>query len=282
MKNSNFKNKKSFLFFITLISTIFLSGCSSTIMHPKGKICEEQKIIILSSIILMSVVVIPVIFMTIFFSIKYRENNKHSIYLPNWSFSKRIELFCWIFPIFIVLILSILAWKTTHQLDPYKKIDSLEKKIVIQAISTDWRWIFIYPEHKIATINEIHIPAHVPIEFNLTSHSVMNSFFIPSLGGQIYAMNGMRTKINLISDSVGITEGFSSSYSGSGFSDMKFKVVIDSRSDFDRWVNIVQKSKKQMKSFRDFQEVSLPSTKEPIIYFSEVSPKLYDQIVSRN
>ncbi|ARC54146.1 ubiquinol oxidase subunit II [Candidatus Riesia pediculicola] len=272
-----FKLKKILHWFSIILVSTLLSGCNSSLMNPQGTISEDQKVIILSSIGLMCIIVVPVIFMAIFFSIKYWEkNNKKSVYLPDWSFSKKIEFFCWFLPMIVVLILSILAWKTTHRLDPYKKINSSEKKIIIQAISADWKWFFIYPFQKIATINEICIPINVPIEFHLTSYSVMNSFFIPSLGGQIYAMNGMKTRINLISKNIGVTDGFSSSYSGSGFSDMKFKVIMCNKSDYIRWIEKVKNSKNQLKNFEEFKKIAAPSVNNPISYFSNVFPNLYD------
>ncbi|MGP1932285.1 MAG: ubiquinol oxidase subunit II, partial [Arsenophonus sp. ET-DL12-MAG3] len=195
-----------------------MTSCDMVLMNPKGSISVEQKKLILIALCLMLSIVIPVIFMTIIFSRKYRLNNKKkSTYWPDWAYSSKIELACWTVPIIIITILAVITWKTTHQLDPYKPLESDKKPITIQVISTDWKWIYIYPEKNIATVNEIAIPIGVPINFKVTAESVMNSFFIPALGSQIYAMAGMQTKLSLIANEPGIYKGFSSSYSGHGF-----------------------------------------------------------------
>ena len=151
----------------------------------------------------MLIVVIPVIFMTLYFAWKYRESNTSATYTPNWSYSHRIEAVVWAVPIAIILVLGTITWKTTHELDPYKPLESSVKPITIEVVSLDWKWLFIYPDQHIATVNEIQFPANTPVNFKITSDTVMNVFFIPQLGSQIYAMAGMQTQVNLIADAPG-------------------------------------------------------------------------------
>ncbi|MGP1939547.1 MAG: ubiquinol oxidase subunit II [Arsenophonus sp. ET-DL9-MAG3] len=275
------KYKKS-IQVISLLAIVFLiTSCDMVLMNPKGSISVEQKKLILIALCLMLSIVIPVIFMTIIFSRKYRLNNKKkSTYWPDWAYSSKIELACWTVPIIIITILAVITWKTTHQLDPYKPLESDKKPITIQVISTDWKWIYIYPEKNIATVNEIAIPIGVPINFKVTAESVMNSFFIPALGSQIYAMAGMQTKLSLIANEPGIYKGFSSSYSGHGFSGMKFNVIATPDiASFDKWIEKVKASTKRLDNMSAFKQLAKPSNNVPVIYFSNVKPNLYEELI---
>lgn len=266
-------NKKKIKTIIFCIIFLIINGCSTILMNPSGEISIQQKKLILITISLISIVIIPVIFMTIFFSYKYRKknNNKKKIKHPN-----KIEFFCWIIPIIIISILSIITWKTTHDLDPYKKLKEKKDLISIQVISANWKWIFIYPKENIATVNEIAIPINTPIEFKITSDSVMNSFFIPSLGSQIYAMPGMQTKLNLIANKIGIYKGFSSNYSGHGFSNMKFQVLVKkNKKEFKNWIEKVKKSKKKL------EYIKQEKNKKNIEYFSSVKKKLFEKNIEK-
>ncbi|HGJ5858168.1 MAG TPA: cytochrome o ubiquinol oxidase subunit II [Arsenophonus nasoniae] len=266
---------------ISLLAIVYLlTGCDMVLMDPKGAIGIEQRKLILTALGLMLIVVIPVIFMAIIFARKYRASNKQATYRPDWAHSNKIELVCWTVPIIIIIILAVITWKTTHQLDPYKPLESDKKPITIQVISTDWKWIFVYPEENIATVNEIAIPVGVPINFKVTAESVMNSFFIPALGGQIYAMAGMQTKLHLIANEPGTYKGFSSSYSGHGFSDMKFNVIATpDMASFDKWVQKVKASSKTLDSMATFNQLAKPSHNVPVTYFSSVKPNLYEELI---
>jgi cytochrome o ubiquinol oxidase subunit 2 len=186
-----------------IASTVMLSGCNMVLMNPKGAIGVEQRTLIITAIALMLIVVVPVIFMAFAFAWKYRASNKDAKYSPNWSHSNKIEAVVWTIPIIIIAILGTITWKTTHELDPFKPIVTDKKPMTIEVVSLDWKWLFIYPEQGIATVNELAFPKDVPVEFKITSNSVMNSFFIPQLGGQIYAMAGMQTKLHLIGNEAG-------------------------------------------------------------------------------
>ena len=229
------KYNKSLGWLSLFAGTVLLSGCDSALLDPKGQIGLEQRSLILTAFGLMLIVVIPAILMAVGFAWKYRASNKDAKYSPNWSHSNKVEAVVWTVPILIILFLAVLTWKTTHALEPSKPLVHDEKPITIEVVSMDWKWFFIYPEQGIATVNEIAFPANTPVQFKVTSNSVMNSFFIPRLGSQIYAMAGMQTRLHLIANEVGTYDGISASYSGPGFSGMKFKAIATKdRAEFDQ------------------------------------------------
>lgn len=272
--------KKKIKFILMLITIFILNSCNMVLMNPVGQIGIEEKNLIVTVLILMSLIVVPVIFMTILFTIKYGIKKKKSIYSPNFKNSGKIEFFCWMIPIFIIFIIAIITWKTTHKLDPYKPIKSKKQPINVQVIASNSKWIFIYPKENIATVNEIAIPVNTPINFQITSNCVMNSFFIPSLGSQIYAMPGMQTKLHLIANKTGIYKGFSSSYSGNNFSKMKFNVIIYSNNEkFYNWIRKIQKKNNTLSSIKKIDNINQITKKNQIYYFSSVNKKFYENIV---
>lgn len=279
------KYKKFSNFYGLFSSTILLNGCNNLVlMHPQGNIGLEERKLIIITLSLMLTIVIPVIIMTIFFSIKYRASRiKNTHYHPNWDTSKIIECIVWIIPIFIITILSIFTWESTHKLDPKKPIKSIiSEPIIINVIALDWKWLFIYPKNNIATINELTIPINTPIQFNITSNAVMNSFFIPQLGSQIYAMAGMKTQLFLIANKPGKYQGISSNFSGAGFSGMKFTVIAaKNHEEFNKWICTVQTSKNSIKSMNAYEEIAKPSTFHPVIYFSSVKPDLFCEVINK-
>ncbi|QCI26883.1 ubiquinol oxidase subunit II [Buchnera aphidicola (Thelaxes californica)] len=274
-----YKNIKILFFF----SFMFLfTGYRAVILNPSGEIGIKIKSLILISFFVMLIVVIPSIFLSIFFAIKYSSKNCNVKYSPHWSDSKKIETTVWLIPFLIIFFLGILSWKATHELDQRKLISSNVSPIVIDVISLDWRWLFIYEKEKIATINKIVIPVNTPIIFKITSNSVMNSFFIPSLGSQIYAMSGMESKLNLIANKVGIYQGISSNYSGSGFSDMKFSIIVTKNNNlFQDWVTVIKKFKRHLNTYQQFVKISCPNHSKKTIYFSCGNPQLFYFIINK-
>lgn len=259
-----------------------LSGCDSALLDPKGQIGLEQRSLILTAFGLMLIVVIPAILMAFGFAWKYRASNKDAKYSPNWSHSNKVEAVVWTVPILIILFLAILTWKTTHSLDPYRSLESDKKPLTIEVVSMDWKWFFIYPEQGIATVNEIAFPENVPVEFKVTSNSVMNSFFIPRLGSQIYAMAGMQTKVHLIANEPGTYDGISSSYSGPGFSGMKFKAIATAdQAGFENWVAKVKQSSETINDMAAFEKLAAPSENNRVQYFSSVKPDLFKDVVGK-
>lgn len=275
--------KKKYFFKILLLISILLSlsACQIPLFHPKGYIALEQRSLILISFIMMLIIVVPVICMTIIFSVKYNfVNNKK--YTPDWNHSKIIELFIWIIPICIISFLAILSLKATYKLEPSRSLCTYVKPININVIALDWKWLFIYPEYHIATINQVVFPVNTPIVFNITSSSVMNSFFIPSLGSQIYAMAGMKTKLHLIGNTSGNYKGFSSNYSGHGFSDMKFRALIKiNNAAFNQWISIVKGSHYSLNTMKMFHYIAIPYHKYDVEYFSNVHSGLFDEVIKK-
>jgi cytochrome o ubiquinol oxidase subunit 2 len=265
---------------LTLAVTSLLGGCHAALFDPAGRVAADEKSLIIVSTLLMLLVVIPVILMTLYFAWKYRASNTSADYMPNWSYSHRIEAVVWAVPIAIILVLGVITWKSTHELDPFRPIDSKVKPMTIEVVSLDWKWLFIYPEQHIATVNEIHIPAGTPVNFKITSDTVMNVFFIPRLGSQIYAMAGMQTQVNLIADKPGVYEGLSTNFSGAGFPDMQFKATAESAAEFDAWVGKVKASGNKL-GLDNYADLAKPSQKDPVKYFASVEPMLFPAVLDK-
>ena len=264
---------------VAALLSILLGGCSDfALLNPSGAVGEEQKTLILTALGLMLLVVVPVILVTLVFAWRYRASNKGATYAPDWAHSSKIEIVVWLIPAIVVIVLAALAWKSAHKLDPYLPLDSAVKPIVIEAVSLDWKWLFIYPDYGVATLNQLVFPAKVPLDFRITSVNVMNSFFIPQLGSQIYAMPGMRTQLHLIANQAGSYEGLSANYSGRGFSDMKFKAIAASEEEFNAWLGKVRQSPLKLDLDR-YRKLEIPSEKNPVEYFSSVKPGLFDCIL---
>ncbi|XOZ35206.1 ubiquinol oxidase subunit II [Halomonadaceae bacterium KBTZ08] len=279
------KNRHWRLFGAILLGLLplVLSGCSSALMDPKGQVGEEQRVLILTAFALMLIVVVPVIVMTLVFAWRYREGNKEASYRPDWAHSTAIEVVVWLIPCLIIVVLAILTYWTSHSLDPMKPIetDSEQDALEIQAVSLDWKWLFIYPDQQIATVNEVAFPEDRPIHFRVTSGSVMNAFFIPALGTQIYAMAGMDANLNLIANEKGTFEGRSTNYSGAGFSGMTFQSRALSESGFREWVRTVKDASGTLTYPTEYNALAKPSHDAPVQYYSDISEGLYGDILDR-
>ncbi|MFA4903234.1 MAG: ubiquinol oxidase subunit II [Desulfobaccales bacterium] len=277
--------RKKYSVFVGLLSlgaVTFLAGCSTIVLlDPKGPIGESERFVIIAAIVLMAIIVIPVFIMAFWFPRKYRASNTESTYMPKWGYSAKIDFFMWAVPIAIVTVLAILAWTYTHSLDPYKPIPSAEKPINIEAVSLDWKWLFIYPDEKIATVNQITFPVNVPLSFKITSDTVMTSFFIPQLGSQIYAMAGMQTRLHLLADKPGIYAGHNNQISGIGYADMHFKANAVSPEEFHAWVQKIRQSPEKLDLDR-YEKLAKPSLGyHPVTYFSVVEPDLFVYILRK-
>ncbi|MFJ3368799.1 ubiquinol oxidase subunit II [Pseudomonas sp. NPDC086251] len=265
---------------LPLLGTLLLSGCNMTLLNPTGQVGLEQRNLIITATLLMLLVVVPVIVMTFLFAWKYRASNTSATYTPKWNHSTKIEIAVWTVPILIIIALGYITYKSTHELDPYRPLESDVKPITIEVVALDWKWVFIYPEQGIATVNKIVFPTNTPVNFKVTSDSVMNSFFIPGLGGQIYAMAGMQTKLHLIANRDAEMEGISANYSGAGFTGMKFKAISTSQENFDAWVSEVKKAPKQLEQ-AEYAALSKPSQNNPVELYSSVTPNLFQIIVDK-
>ncbi len=258
-----------------------LSGCQGGILDPKGQIAADEKSLIITATLLMLLVVIPVIVMTFLFAWKYRAGNKDATYTPKWSHSNKIEAVVWIVPIIIVSCLAVVTWETTHKLDPYRPLESDKKPINVQVVALNWKWLFIYPDLNIATVNQLAFPKDVPVNFRITSDAAMNSFFIPQLGGQIYAMAGMETKLHLIANEAGTYKGFSANYSGAGFSGMKFNAIATTtQQEFDAWVARARSAAKPLDA-EAYIQLAKPSENNPAAFYSLQEPRLFSAVLHK-
>jgi len=258
----------------------FVGGCDYLLFDPKGPIAAEQMDLIILSFLVMMIVVVPVIIMTVVFAIKYRANNKEAKYEPEWEHSNLIELVVWSVPLIIIIVLGIITYNTSHSLDPRQPLKSEQAPLRIQVVSLDWKWLFIYPEQEIATVNELAIPVDVPVEFLITSDTVMNSFFVPQLGSMIYAMAGMENQLYLKADEEGTFRGMSANYSGFGFSGMKFDTHSYSQSDFNNWVAKV-KSAPNTLTKEAYLKLTDKTKDHPVEHYSSVNPLMFNRIIER-
>lgn len=265
-----------------------LSGCGMVVMHPAGDVAVQQRNLILASVGLMLLIILPVIALTLLFAWHYRAANREATYDPDWHHSTALEVVIWTAPLIIIIALGALTWISTHTLDPYRKISRIDAKtpvpagvkpLTVEVVALDWKWMFFLPDQGIATVNELAAPVDVPINFKLTSASVMNSFFIPALAGQIYAMPGMETKLHAVINKAGTYEGFSANYSGSGFTKMNFKFNGLSQTDFDAWVAKVKAEGKPIDR-QGFLDLEKPSEAVAPRYYSSVEPGLYSAILN--
>jgi cytochrome o ubiquinol oxidase subunit II len=263
-----------------LMAAPMLGGCQIALLDPKGPIGADEKSIIILATCLMMIVVLPVIGMTIAFAWRYRASNTDAAYSPDWAHSNRIELVVWAVPCLIIAVLAAVTWISTHELDPYRPIATNAEPLDVEVVSLDWKWLFIYPEEKIASINELALPVGRPVRFRLTSDSVMNSFFIPRLGSQIYTMAGMETKLSLLASAPGRYQGISANYSGDGFSDMTFGVLAVNEGDFAHWVEKARASQQKLTPAA-YRTLKQPSEKVPVAYYGDVAPTVYHDALNR-
>lgn len=260
---------------------LLLTGCDTPIvLNSKGSVGVREVQLIHDAVLLMLIVVVPVIIMTIVFAWKFRAGNKKAYYAPNFHHSNAIEAAVWFIPIMIILVLATITWRTTHDLDPYKPIESNNKPLTIEVVALDWKWLFIYPEQNIATVNFVEFPADRPISFKITADAPMNAFQIPQLGGQIYAMAGMQTKLHLIANEPGDYFGRAVNYSGRGFSGMQFVARATSDEDFGKWVKSIQQGKDKL-SADEYKRLAAPSEDDPVKTYSSVQTHLFDNIIMK-
>ena len=265
---------------LPLLALAPLCGCTIDLLQPAGDIGRQERTLILVALGLMLLVVVPVIVLTLWFGWHYRASNVHAVHAPTWAHSTRIEVVVWTLPCVIVAILGVLIWRTTQTLDPYRPLASNVRSVRVQVVALNWKWLFIYPDYGVASVNQLTIPTGTPVAFELTAESLMNSFFIPRLGSQVYAMAGMRTQLHLIADTPGTYPGQSAAFSGEGFSDMRFDTVAVSPAAFDAWVRDAKQAPQAMDA-RQYRLVSQPATRGIPAVYASVEPDLFDGVVDR-
>ncbi|HEY4516401.1 MAG TPA: ubiquinol oxidase subunit II [Candidatus Paceibacterota bacterium] len=263
-----------------LAVVLLLQGHTFAVLEPAGLIAAQERSLLITATLLTLIVVIPILALTFFFAWWYRAGNKGARYTPNEEHGAMAELVWWAIPFEIVLVLGALTWTSTHELDPYKKLAVLGHPLTVQVVALQWKWLFIYPEQHIATVNFLALPIDRPVEFHITSDAPMNSFWIPQLGGQIYAMAGMSTKLHLVASKAGTYAGGSANYSGDGFAQMKFKVIATSEDAFDAWVRGVQTSSGTL-TLHEYSSLADPSTADPPSFYGTVEDNLYTTILMK-
>jgi cytochrome o ubiquinol oxidase subunit 2 len=265
-----------------------LGGCDFVVLAPAGDIAAQQRDLVVISTVLMLLIVIPVMALTVFFAWRYRQSNTAATYEPEWDHSTQLELVIWSAPLLIIVCLGALTWMGTHLLDPYRTLGRIDTDrpiatqdapLNVQVVALDWKWLFIYPDYGIASLNELAAPTNRPISFRITASSVMNSFYIPALAGQIYAMPGMETKLHAVANKEGTFRGFSANYSGAGFSGMHFEFKSLSAAEFDKWI-AAARSGGGMLGRSDYLQLERPSSNEPVRRYGAVDRDLYKAILN--
>jgi len=273
---------------LLLLLVAGLAGCNMVVMQPSGDIAAQQRDLIVISTILMLIIIVPVIFLTFYFAWRYRRSNTAARYDPEWHHSTALEVVIWTAPLLIIIALGAITWVNTHKLDPYRPLDRIDparpvaagiEPLVVEVVALDWKWLFFYPDYGIATVNEMAAPVDRPIAFKITASSVMNSFYIPALAGMIYAMPGMQTRLHAVINKPGTFEGFSSNFSGEGFSHMRFAFRGLEQADFDSWIAQV-KQNGTMLNRDSYLKLEKPSIREPVRYFSGVEDGLYEAVLN--
>jgi cytochrome o ubiquinol oxidase subunit 2 len=264
------------------VGAAFLVGACdrAVILNPKGPIADAQRGLLIDAFSVMLIVVVPVIVLALLFAWRYRASNRDATYAPTWAYSAKIDAVVWMVPALIVIAVGVLVWRSTHKLDPYREIASDVPPLDIQVVAQDWKWLFIYPEQGIAVVNQLAIPAGRPISLRITSDTVMNSFYVPALAGQIYAMAGMQTRLQMLADAPGKFVGRNTQYSGGGFSDQFFEVVATSPADFDAWVAKAKQAPAKLDAAA-YAKLAEKSRLVPIAYYSGLEPRLFDSIIAK-
>jgi cytochrome o ubiquinol oxidase subunit 2 len=263
---------------VFLFATAALGGCSEGILDPKGPVAVAERQILFNSLGIMLAIVIPTILATLIIAFWFRSSNTRARYLPDFSYSGRLEILVWSIPAMTVLLVGGVAWLGAHDLDPRRPISSTVKPVSVQVVSLDWKWLFIYPAEGVASVNRLVVPVGTPISFQLTSSGVMNSFFVPQLGGQIYTMSGMTTHLQLQADHSGSYPGLSAQFSGDGFADMRFTVDAVPPGQFKQWVSATRNEGPVLDP-QTYSDLAKPSEAVPPLTYREVAPNLFNGVI---
>lgn len=250
------------------------------VFASEGHIADRQRELIYFALLLSLVVVVPVFVLLGIIIWRYRASNTKAKYSPHLDGNRALEFIWWAIPSVLIVILSVVTWRASHELDPYKPLTMNAKPVTVQVVALQWKWLFIYPEEGIATVNYLQVPEKTPINFQITSDAPMNSFWIPQLGGQVYAMSGMNTKLHLIADHVGTYDGSSANISGEGFASMRFKVDSRTATDYHTWTQQIRAASPNLTA-KSYDELAKPSKFAPVTYYGSVEPNLYDTIVMK-
>lgn len=265
---------------MTAAALLTLYASNAALLDPKGAIADEQRDLIVFTAVLSLTVVIPVYLMLFVFAWRYRAGNHRAKYAPDWDHNRLVETVWWAVPLLLISLLAVITWQSSHSLDPFKPISADAKPLRIQVVALQWKWLFIYPETGIGTINEIYLPVDRPVKFEITADAPMNSFWIPQLGGQVYAMAGMQTELNLLAGEPGSYRGSSANLSGDGFAGMTFAAHAVSSADFDRWTSRIKSGSPPL-DHPTYHALAKPGPKAGVKHFASTPPDLYASILMR-
>ncbi len=264
---------------LVLAAAVSVAGCQYDVLAPHGWVATQERNLLIISTLLMLIVILPVLFMGVYFPWKYRADRPDTTdYDPAFTHSNKIEVVIWGVPIAIIVALGSFTWVYTHRLDPYRPLDHAAEPLEIQAVSLDWKWLFIYPQYGVASVNEVAMPVDRPVAFSLTSSTVMNTLSIPALSGMIYSMAGMETKLHMIADREGTYAGRSAHYSGPGFSQMTFDTLALDDGGFDDWIDTLRRDGSAL-TRASYRDLETPSIADPVTYYGNVADGLFDRIV---
>jgi cytochrome o ubiquinol oxidase subunit II len=258
----------------------FLLNSDIAVLQPAGIVGQKEKNLMIIATLLCLIVVIPVFIMTFYIAWKYREGNKTAKYQPGWDHDWKVESVWWGIPLVIITVLAVVTWNSAHDLDPFKSLASANKPLTVQVVALPWKWLFIYPQQGISTVNYLEMPVNTPVNFQITADAPMNSFWIPQLGGQVYAMSGMSTQLHLMADKTGSYIGRSANISGRGFAGMQFTAKAATGSDFSNWVSSVKRSPDKL-TVNNYSKLALESENNPIAYYSGNADQLYDNVIMK-
>jgi len=257
-----------------------LAGCSGGVLDPQGPIGGANALILLDAVGIMSVIVVPTIVAVLAFAWWFRASNARAQFRPDFVYSGRIELLVWSIPLLVILFLGGVIWVGSHELDPFRPISTETKPVEVQVVALDWKWLFIYPEQGVASVNEVVVPAEKPVHFSITSASVMNQFFVPQLGSMIAAMNGMVTQLHLQADRPGDYHGLSAQYSGDGFAGMHFLLRAVPQDAFTQWVATARAGGPTLDRAAYAQLAQQSQDVKPYTYRA-IDPSLFQAVASR-
>ncbi len=255
-------------------------GATPQLIDTKGIIATQQRDLLYFATAIMLLIIVPVFVLLFWFAYRYNEKRQSSKYQPDWSNNTLLEVIWWGIPIAIIIVLSVVTWQSSHSLDPYRPLVRQKPPTVIEVVALQWKWLFLYPQEEVASVNEVAFPVERPVRFMITSDAPMNSFWIPQLGGQIYAMSGMVTQLNLDADSVADYRGLSANISGEGHSQMNFTAKSLNYSDYQKWLDNA-KSVGDHFDAKDYAELRKKSLNNPVTYYHLHKTDLFDSIVSQ-
>ena len=260
-----------------LVVLVLLTGCSGGVLAPAGPVGAGERQLFFEALVEMLAIIVPVIVLTLAFAWWFRAGNTRARYTPEWEYDDRVEFVVWVIPLLVVIFLGVIAWVGSHQLDPYERLASKKRAIEVEVVALDWKWLFVYPELGVASVNELALPVGTPVHFRLTSGTVFNTFFVPRLGSMIYVMPGMATQLNLQADKPGTFAGLSGHFSGDGFSDMHFNALATDDAGFAAWVARARAARPL--DTAGLRALAKPSQAVPVGYYGGVAPGMFDAIV---